>query len=196
MNRALACALAILAVFMIAGVDAGCPRGCALCKGIRCLRCKPGYWLKAGKCYACPSRCATCKNSGGAAYCQTCKPGYLLQSGKCTIPACPTPHWDTNEWKWADVYGKTDAGACVKCTPTGYHKEWCKACDGDAPSICTKCEDPNNHFPMFIDATGACQFCTAWHEGCLSCQNGTGKCLSCDASQGYQSDGAGNCVRA
>lgn len=84
-----------------------------------CLRCKPGYWLKAGKCYACPSRCATCKNSGGAAYCQTCKPGYLLQSGKCTIPACPTPHWDTNEWKWADVYGKTDAGACVKASAGG-----------------------------------------------------------------------------
>lgn len=82
----------------------------------RCQRCKPGYWLKAGKCYPCPARCATCKNSGGAAYCQSCKPGYKLQAGRCQITSCPSPYWDTNQWKWANVYGKTDAGSCVKAS--------------------------------------------------------------------------------
>ncbi|KAL4424234.1 hypothetical protein ABPG75_001535 [Micractinium tetrahymenae] len=123
--------------------------------GCGCIRCKPGYWLKAGRCYRCPSTCATCKNSGGAAYCLSCKPGYQLKSGgKCTPKPCPTPYWDTNAWKWENAYGKNHFGVCVKCTPTGNHKECCKACDGDTPSTCTKCEDINNHFPMFIDGTG------------------------------------------
>lgn len=83
----------------------------------------------------------------------------------------------------------------MQCTPTGVHAGWCAACDGDAPTKCTKCVDGNNGFPMFYDAAGECQFCTSLHEGCTKCRNGNGRCLACDASEGYVLSGWG-CKKA
>ncbi|EFN51947.1 hypothetical protein CHLNCDRAFT_139612 [Chlorella variabilis] len=162
------------------------PANCARCKGSTpnvCTVCLPRYFRTSqGTCKKCPANCVECENLTGK--CLRCKP----------------PTWDADAYSWAPVYGKTDAGTCVLCTPTspngGYHLGWCAACDGDKPSKCTKCVDKNNGFPMYVQQDKDCGFCTSLHgDKCLKCRNGDGKCVICDTDNGYIFDGVFSCKK-
>lgn len=117
--------------------------GCKTCKWDKaavCTSCAKDFWLKAGKCRSCPKGCSECYNKKGKAHCTACDRTYKLVGGKCvrrgivaTCPPLPVPVWRTDTvFGWDPVYGVNSAGACVKCTGGGNHREWCKACDGDA----------------------------------------------------------------
>ena len=124
---------------------AGSNGACQECRWYRrtkwCTECSDGFFLKNGKCAPCPKGCSECYNKRGKAFCTACEHGFKRKNGKC-VPltgnpsptVCPTtPVWRTDTvFGWDPVYGKNSAGACVKCTGGGNHKEWCKACDGDA----------------------------------------------------------------
>ncbi|EFN51946.1 hypothetical protein CHLNCDRAFT_139611 [Chlorella variabilis] len=163
-----------------AGTCHKCGPGCTRCSGLnpaRCTACKPKHYLKGFKCYKCPRHCVECEKGTGK--CLRCKP----------------PTWDADAYSWAPVYGKTSAGTCVLCQPQGNHAGWCSACKGDKPKRCTKCTDFNNGFPMYLDTSYHCQFCTALHgDKCLKCRNGDGKCIIC--ADGWVPDGAGSCKTA
>jgi hypothetical protein len=125
-----------------------CSHSCKRCNWRspkKCTACYDGSYLKNGACKLCPSKCSKCILFKGKPFCTKCRKGFKLNgSGKCVVvtpPAkCPPmePVWDSDAYEWKGVFGKKNDGSCVPCTPGGNHAGWCKACDGDAPSICTK----------------------------------------------------------
>ena len=80
----------------------------------------------------------------------------------------------------------------AQCAPKGnLAYGFCVACDGDNPSWCTKCENPELGQGVYSDSTGACQYCGT---GCLRCENKTGQCTECDTGGGYTRSELGGCI--
>ena len=76
----------------------------------------------------------------------------------------------------------------------------CSACLPPAcqPASLPACQPSFNHVvepPLTLSSLPLPLLqCSQAHFGCLSCENGSGDCLLCDAAQNYYSDGHGGCV--
>lgn len=203
----LAFAMLAAVLCMMASEVAACQSSCKTCwRANKCKICKDG-WYRDGswRCQRCTSKlagCSKCKLQNGKPYCTKCQTGYSWINGRCkkvsTPVHCRSPFWDTNAVQWRDVWYKAHSGKCQKCTPTGNHWGWCKACESSNPSWCKVCEDGSaNRFPMYIDGNKECQFCTAvFGDSCTACKwDHTQKapfCTKCKTS--WVSDGMGGCI--
>ena len=71
-----------------------CHPACDECSGpgeTKCVDCKPGYYLDAGKCVSCDPSCAVCTGAGSTK-CSRCNDGYYPLSATsctaCTVNGC------------------------------------------------------------------------------------------------------------
>lgn len=170
-SSALALALATVLLCMLAGTQAAHDRvprpicsskSCKACTSpSSCLSCRTGYWrTKSAVCRPCPIGCSRCIGLINRPYCTACKPAFRRKEGACVrraiAQACSIAKW--KDGAWTNVFGRNSAGKCVQCFLTGFNVGWCKACDGDFPTACTKCSNPSKPQSLLkVDKYGECQ---------------------------------------
>ncbi|EKE42052.1 CXXC-rich protein [Entamoeba nuttalli P19] len=153
--------------------------GCApgQCDGIKCLRCKRGYYPSGKGCIKCDETCAQCTTNGT---CVACAYGYWLdpEYGKCV-----------ESYEVENCERKNAHGVCSKCKEgfgfDKYHK--CVACDASCKKcfFADKCEECKE---TFYNDKGHCIPCS--RRGCDLCD--ANECFSCQPNS-YLHNGV--CVR-